>query len=132
MQPQAATQNSAFSLDDLQLLAKAGINPDGLADPIQLMSIKNMIKTKGDINADDLAILKLLSRAEFDKDLSSLMLDQKEQSTQNKGIPEGTIRSLNLQCTRKIEIGITNTQLLNCSFESWIHTKNHPGSLASL
>jgi hypothetical protein len=90
-------QPSVFSLDDLQLLAKAEINPDDLDDPIQLMSIKNGIKNKGILNADDLAVLKLLSHADSDNDLD--IVDQKEQEALSKSIQEGEIRSPNTQHT---------------------------------
>ncbi len=52
-----------FNFDDLQLLAKAEINSDDLADPIQLKSIENRIKNKGNLNDDDMAILKLIRSA---------------------------------------------------------------------
>jgi len=44
---------SGFRPDDLHLLAKAEINPDDLADPIQRIKIENMIKNKGVLTADD-------------------------------------------------------------------------------
>ncbi len=61
-----------FSFDDLQLLAKAEINSDDLADPIQLKSIENRIKNKENLNADDMTILKLLRSARSDNELDTI------------------------------------------------------------
>jgi hypothetical protein len=85
---------TTFSFDDLQLLAKAEINPDDLADPIQLISIENRIKNKGILNADDMAILKLIRPADCANDLKSAApYCPPESVILNQTILEGTNRS---------------------------------------
>ncbi len=89
MQP--VTQKDVYSLDARQVLEKAEINPDSLADPLQRTSIENHIINKEFISIDDRAILQLLSQAETDSDTYNV--DQKRQAVLRKRIQEGPLRS---------------------------------------
>ncbi len=91
-----ALQYSGFRPDDLHLLAKAEINPDDLADPIQRIKIENMIKNKGVLTADGMTILRLVRQTYSKSDLDALTVDQKEQGTSINIIQEGQNRSPNI------------------------------------
>ncbi len=87
---------SRYSLEDLQLLAEANIDPESLVDATQRMSIENRIISKEVLGMNDTAILELLLRhAEIDSGIHTV--DPERQAMVKKKIQEGKLMSRSLK-----------------------------------
>jgi hypothetical protein len=108
---QLPTENHGYSLHVLQLLDKVDINPESLSDPMLRTIIEKNIINQEIINADDMAILQLLSQAEIDSDTSEV--NQERLVLLKTRIQEGPLRSL---------IILLHLPFLLCT---WYHFPSH-------